>query len=143
MNGAQSPTGIYITDVWAQRLQFPELKAALKTHYDRDRPTVVLVEDKVSGISAVQTLQAEALMPILAIPVEGNKVVRARAVSPTVEAGNVWLPKGAAWVADFIDLMADFPSVPHDDIVDAFTQLVAYLMGLTKLTLATPRLRVL
>ena len=29
---------------------------------------------------------------------------------------------GFEWVNDFIDTMAKFPSVPHDDDVDAWTQ---------------------
>ena len=47
----------------------------------------------------------------------GGKVARAAAVSPLIEAGNVYLPHPhyATWVNDFIEECADFPNGAHDD----------------------------
>lgn len=60
------------------------------------------------------------------IPVEpsGSKEARAAAVSPAIEAGNVWLPDPsiAPWVGDLIEEAAAFPKGGHDDQVDALTQ---------------------
>jgi len=60
------------------------------------------------------------------IPVEpqGSKVARASAVSPQIEAGNVYLPDPsiAPWVHDFIEECAAFPTGAHDDQVDAMSQ---------------------
>ena len=55
---------------------------------------------------------------------EGGKVARAAAVSPLIEAGNVYLPHPdyAPWVGDFIEECAAFPNGAHDDQVDAMTQ---------------------
>ena len=55
---------------------------------------------------------------------EGGKVARAAAVSPLIEAGNVYLPhpQYAPWVSDFIEECAAFPNGAHDDQVDAMTQ---------------------
>jgi phage terminase large subunit-like protein len=46
------------------------------------------------------------------------------AVSPLIEAGNVYLPHPmyAPWVNDFIEECAAFPNGAHDDQVDAMTQ---------------------
>jgi len=46
------------------------------------------------------------------------------AVSPPVEAGNVYLPYPsiAPWVNDFIEECATFPNGAHDDQVDAMSQ---------------------
>ncbi len=60
------------------------------------------------------------------IPVNpyGGKIARAQAVSPLVEAGNVYLPHPdyMPWVNDFIEECVQFPNGAHDDQVDAMTQ---------------------
>jgi predicted phage terminase large subunit-like protein len=55
---------------------------------------------------------------------EGDKNVRAAAVSPLIEAGNVYLPHPlfAPRVNDFIEECVAFPNGAHDDQVDAMTQ---------------------
>jgi predicted phage terminase large subunit-like protein len=55
---------------------------------------------------------------------EGGKIARAAAVSPLIEAGNVYLPHPlyAPWVTDFIEECAAFPNGAHDDQVHAMTQ---------------------
>jgi len=54
----------------------------------------------------------------------GGKIARAAAVSPLIEAGNVYLPHPsyAHWVNDFVEECAAFPNGAHDDQVDAMTQ---------------------
>jgi predicted phage terminase large subunit-like protein len=61
---------------------------------------------------------------ILPVNPEGGKVARAAAVSPLIEAGNIYLPHPlwAPWVSDFIEECAAFPNGAHDDQVDAMTQ---------------------
>ena len=61
---------------------------------------------------------------ILPVTPEGGKVARAQAVSPLIEAGNVYLPHPLfmPWVNDFIEECAAFPNGAHDDQVDAMTQ---------------------
>ncbi|MDE3196541.1 MAG: phage terminase large subunit [Acidobacteriota bacterium] len=55
---------------------------------------------------------------------EGGKIARAAAVSPFIEAGNIYLPHSLwqPWVNDFIEECAAFPNGAHDDQVDAMTQ---------------------
>jgi len=59
-------------------------------------------------------------------PIGGGsaRVARAAAVSPLIEAGNVYLPHPdyAPWIGDFIEECAAFPNGAHDDQVDAMTQ---------------------
>jgi len=82
-----------------------------------------LIEDKANGSAVIQMLQYE-IAGILPVNPEGGKVARAAAVSPLVEAGNVYLPHpdSAPWVKDFIEECAAFPNSAHDDQVDAMTQ---------------------
>jgi predicted phage terminase large subunit-like protein len=82
-----------------------------------------LIEDKANGSAVVQML-AHEIVGILPVNPEGGKVARAAAISPLVEAGNVYLPHPlyAPWVNDFIEECAAFPNGAHDDQVDAMTQ---------------------
>ena len=58
------------------------------------------------------------------VNLERGKVARTSAVSPLIEAGNVYLhhPLFAPWLSDFIEECAAFPNGAHDDQVDAMTQ---------------------
>lgn len=48
-----------------------------------------------------------------------NKVQFSKPFRAQVNAGNVYLPKGEAWVRDYIKELLEFPSSKHDDQVDA------------------------
>ena len=52
-----------------------------------------------------------------------SKVLRARAVTPEIESGNVYLPHpsdpGNEWVHDLLSELRNFPHDAHDDQVDA------------------------
>jgi len=82
-----------------------------------------LVEDKANGPAVIQMLRKE-IPGLIAVNPEGGKVARAQAVSPDIEAGDVYLPDPsiAPWIHDFIEECAAFPNGPHDDQVDAMTQ---------------------
>ena len=82
-----------------------------------------LIEDKANGSAVIQMLSSE-IPGILPVNPEGGKVARAAAVSPLIEAGNVYLPhpQFMPWVNDLIEECAAFPNGAHDDQVDAMTQ---------------------
>lgn len=84
-----------------------------------------LIEDKANGSAVLQMLGRE-IPGLLPVNPGGGKVARAAAVSPLIEAGNVYLPHPAQapWVEDFIEECAAFPNGAHDDQVDAMTQLL-------------------
>jgi len=82
-----------------------------------------LVEDKANG-SAVMSMLGRSVPGMVPVEPDGGKEARAAAVSPLVEAGNVWLPSPelCPWIAGFIEEAAGFPTASHDDQVDAMTQ---------------------
>lgn len=127
----------FLLDVWRARVEYPELKRQTVALYDRWRPSAVLVEDKASGQSLAQDLKRETKLPIIPVKVaEGDKVTRAQLVSPLVEAGRVFLPERAPWLADFLDELTQFPNAEHDDQVDALSQALDWMRGKRK-----PRIR--
>ncbi len=119
--------GIYLLDRWKQRVEFPQLKKELVRLAIEWKPNAILVEDKASGQSLLQELKQATRFPVLAIKVDNDKLTRAHAVSPLVEAGRVLLPQSAPWLADYLDTMSTFPAGAHDDDVDSTSQALNYL----------------
>jgi predicted phage terminase large subunit-like protein len=125
----QGRDGYYLLHVWRGKVEFPELKRQVLGLADAWVPHELLVEDKASGQSLIQELQRDSRLPIRPVQVDRDKISRAQAVTPLVEAGKVFLPKSAPWLADFIEELASFPKGSHDDQVDAFTQALNHLRG--------------
>lgn len=83
-----------------------------------------LVENKANGPALQDTLQNKVPGIIMVDP-RGGKLVRATAVAPLIEAGNVWIPENDVeypWVTEFVNEAADFPNAKNDDQVDAASQ---------------------
>ena len=84
-----------------------------------------LVEDKANGPAVIELLQSK-VAGLIPVNPEGGKVVRARAVEPIQESGNLYLPSPsiAPWVPDFVERARKFPNMggDHDDEIDAMTQ---------------------
>lgn len=82
-----------------------------------------LIEDTANGTAALDVLRKK-IAGLKPITPRGSKEVRARAVTPEIESGNVLLPHPSehAWVKDLISELRNFPHDKHDDQVDALTQ---------------------
>lgn len=89
------------------------------------RATAKLIEDKANGPAVISILQNK-LAGLIGVEPQGGKVARVNAISPLVEAGNVYLPHPRTvqgqYTEGFIDRCAAFPRVKHDDDIDAMTQ---------------------
>jgi phage terminase large subunit-like protein len=55
---------LYLLDVLRRRMEYPELKRAVREQYERFRPSVVLIEDKASGTQLIQELVADGLYAV-------------------------------------------------------------------------------
>ena len=131
---ARRGADIYLVDRVKAQLSFPDTLAAIRqTCRQYPSARTILVEDTANGPAVIDTLRHE-IPGIIAVQPQGDKVQRATACAPRVEAGNVYLPRptgpngrrlpARAWVDDFIEQVAAFPMGAHDDDVDAFTQLL-------------------
>lgn len=69
----------------------------------------------------VQQLLRSGIPGIQGRTPKGDKRVRARAVTPLIEARNCHLPENAGFVPGFLDEVAAFPNGTHDDRVDAMS----------------------
>jgi predicted phage terminase large subunit-like protein len=99
------------------------MKAIVQMTEKWPRASRKLVEDKANG-PAVMELLGSKVPGLIAVNPEGGKIVRARAIEPFHEAGNLWIPSPtiAPWIVDFIANCRQFPNVSHDDEIDAMTQ---------------------
>ena len=120
----EAENGLYLLDAWRGKLAFPELKRTVVQLYNRDHAAAILVEDKASGQSLIQELVRKTRLPVLPIRVDRDKVARAEAVTPSIEAGRVFIPESAPWLHDYIDELSAFPNAEHDDWVDSTTQAI-------------------
>jgi phage terminase large subunit-like protein len=125
-----------------QRLQFPQLASAIFDEALRwmadGKLCGILIEDKASGTSLLQTLQQSAppelsslLLPFA--PGQLSKAARARQASLWCERGCLLLPEPSQefpWLHDFETLLHRFPASRLNDPVDAFTQAILYLENL-------------
>jgi predicted phage terminase large subunit-like protein len=123
-------TAYYLLDVFRKRMNFPDLRKAVISQCERWRPTSILIEDKASGTALVQDFKPGELAGIYRpIPVEpeGDKITRAFAQSNCVEAGQVYIPKTAPWLADLRSELVQFPSGRYDDQVDSISQFLSWI----------------
>lgn len=122
-----SRTRYYVLEVWRDRVEFPDLKAALVAQASKWNAHAVVIEDKASGQSLIQELRRNTRIPLIPVKADSDKVTRATAISPIQAGGLVHLPKDEPWVSDFVGECAAFPNAAHDDQVDAFVHALTYL----------------
>ena len=115
---------LYLIDVLRQRMEYPELKRAVRGQYERFRPDVVLIEDKASGTQLIQELIAEGLYAVTRYQPQSDKVMRMHAQTAMIENGFVHLPDAAPWLAAYLHELTTFPNGRHDDQVDSTSQLL-------------------
>jgi len=114
----------YLLDQRRARMDFPATQAAVREFAAVwPQGLLKLIEDKANGSAVIASL-SRVVPGIVPEEPHGSKTARAAAVSPLVEAGNVFLPSPelAPWVGGFVDECAGFPTATHDDQVDAMSQ---------------------
>jgi len=133
---------LLLREVWWGRLQFPQLadsirEQALRWNAD-GRLRGIIIEDKASGTSALQTLGqgapagiANLLQPFT--PGQASKTARARQASLWCERGCVLLPQpdeSVPWLFDFENLLYKFPAARLKDPLDSLAQAILFLENL-------------
>lgn len=141
--GADGDGDSYALRVWRERVAFPDLIRAVHDVHAWAKGAfgvavkAVVIEDKASGQSAIQTLGRPyhteggklPKLPVVAweIPAGASKLARAEGVTHLVEGGRAHLPQSAPWVEDFIVEHETFPTGAHDDQVDTTSMALARL----------------
>lgn len=112
----------YLLNVVRGRFEYPALRRRIIEHARAYGASVVLIEDAGPGTALLQELRHECRPRPTGVRPEGDKVLRMEAQTPRIEAGQVYLPEDAPWLADFETEMKAFPGSRHDDQVDSVSQ---------------------
>lgn len=114
--------GYYLLNCFKMKCDFPKLEDKCIELASFWAPNQILIEDKASGQSLIQSLQKRTKLPIKAVKIDRDKIARLNAVSGYFEAERVWFPEKEPWLDDYLKELTEFPAVAHDDQVDTTSQ---------------------
>lgn len=156
----QATTNVMLLDAWQDHLGLPELTRRVKREMqvaygdDADRPKlrplvgparlatsghkpdIILIEEKGSGISLRQNLEADGIFTYAYNPGGEDKLTRLHVVSDVFARRQVWLPesenparkgKPKTWCDPVVVQLCSYRgpgSIRHDDHLDAATQAI-------------------
>lgn len=118
---------IYLLHVLRKRMDYPELKRTVVLQKKLWRATVILIEDKASGIQLIQELRSSDLPEVRGIEPEGDKFMRMNAQTAQFENGFVRLPRQAPWLEVYTREVTSFPASKYKDQVDSTSQALAWI----------------
>lgn len=121
-----------------RRMTFTETLAEMRLFIDGSNVFEHIVEDKANGTAVIDVLRTSIPGMIPVNPTD-SKEARARAVTPEVESGNVYLPALELWLPDYLSEMKAFPNGTHDDQVDATTQALMRTRGVGNVVTLVPQ----
>ena len=111
-------------------MSFTETQDAVINMTDKwPQVSAVYVEETANGPAIIDSLKGR-IRGIIPVKVSGSKTARLFAVSPVVQAGNVFLPNAedAPWIDEFTEEICTVPNAPNDDEADAFSQALSETM---------------
>lgn len=135
-----TPLGkLHLIDMVRGKWEAPELKRQAIELWNRYKTEIggcvcdaFYIEDKASGTALIQELKA--IMPVIGLQRNTDKLTRVSGVTSYIEAGQVELPNNPEQNKDFLDECEAFTrddSHKHDDIVDNLVDGIT--IGLSKL----------
>lgn len=136
VGGLSNDGDLYLIDLKRGRWESPELIKAANDVIAKHKPHTtelgrlryMAVEDKVSGTTLIQTIRRNKdAVPIKAVQRSTDKLTRFMDVQALIEAGRVYVPDRAPWLADFLAECEGFKAdMTHDfdDQVDALTDAI-------------------
>jgi predicted phage terminase large subunit-like protein len=129
----------YLLDVMRGRWESPELRQRMITVAQDYQVDATLIEDTELGRALSQDLRRTgALYPLLQTA-RFDKTARLLAQAARFEAGQVFLPRQAEWLASYLAELLAFPTGRHDDQVDSTSQALKYLTARTPVVRERPQ----
>jgi len=116
----------YLADVYREWMEYPQGKRMVKSLADKWEPNAIVIEDKSTGSSLLQEGDYFGTLPMVPFEPESDKITRLSVESPTIEAGNVFLPESAPWLPDFLAEIGTFPLSATMDQADMLSMALKY-----------------
>jgi len=139
---AEGRDAVYLLNVQRLHLELPDVRDAIKAADKRDRPALIILDERGVGLGVYQDLRQEDYRHVEgststseAMEREGqpglkpnlSKIDRFGKASLHIADGRVLLPTQAPWLDIFLNEVLGFPNIPDKDQVDSMTQLVGNL----------------
>lgn len=122
---------LYVLDVEEVWLEFPDLIRDILSYvhkYQYNNQSKIIIEPKASGKDIVSQLRDISKLNVIeSVNPTIDKISRANAVAPTIEARRVKLVRGA-YIENFLTQVGGFPNASHDDMVDCLVMAVNELL---------------
>lgn len=130
---------LYLTQVISLKLELPEVRAAIRAEHKRDKPALIVIDERGAGMGLYQELHREGFHNVSAStateePIErggtpalrpsASKIERFGRGILAIDDGRVVIPTKAAWLEGFLYEVAAFPNISDKDQVDSMTQVV-------------------
>lgn len=122
---------LYMIDNDTRRMDFVTTIRAILNMLQRHKDIgLKYIEDKANGSAIISMLNRKVggFIPVKADAGTGGKEARAKAITPWIQSGNVWLPRHTEWVNDFVEECSSFPNGAFADQVDAMSQALGILV---------------
>jgi predicted phage terminase large subunit-like protein len=103
-----------------ERLEFPDLEKLLPKVIKDWKVRCLYIEGRAQGVPLIQTLKRSLNVSIKELVPNKDKVLRANAIAPYVEAGVVSLYENLPHLPERVTELTSFPYIKNDDFVDAF-----------------------
>ena len=114
----------YLIDIINKRMGFLETLKAIRV-FNKKHPKTqgIYIEDKANGSAILDVLKKDKSIAnaIAFNPGKDSKESRVSAITPIIEAGNVYLPEFGAFTNDFTTQCKEFPNGANDDMVDGMS----------------------
>ena len=117
----------YLIDVVRNRFESPDLRRQILALSQKHQAIATLIEDTELGRAIEQDLRRTKDLRAIMMRPRFDKQARLLAQSARFEAGQVYLPQDAPWLADYVSELMAFPNGRHDDQVDSTSQALQYL----------------
>jgi len=129
----------YLLDEIRGRWESPELRRRMVDVAKSHAVDATLVEDTELGRALAQDLRRTGQLFPLLQQARYNKTARLLAQAARFEAGQVYLPRSAGWLADYLSELLAFPAGRNDDQVDSTSQALKYLTARTPVDRPRPQ----
>lgn len=117
---------LIISDAWEKHLGYVKEKKLMVDLEVVDPTVLQIVENKANGAALLQDLRGDVAGLVEFEPGTRSKTQRLELASLYMNNGSVRFVKGSSNIEYLIQQLKAFPLIEHDDITDAFSQLVIY-----------------
>jgi predicted phage terminase large subunit-like protein len=117
----------YLLHVLRKRMNYPDLKRAVRSQAEAHNPHLILIEDKASGTQLIQELNREGRWLVKGCKPDRDKYIRLKTQTALIERGDVLLPRSASWLGEYRLELGAFPRARHDDQADSTSQARAWI----------------